>query len=297
MSEEIATLPQLPVTQKIIVHDNSEFSALLDTGKFEQLWRIATIFAGSQLVPVHYQKSKENCFLGLQMAFRLGVDPMMLMQNTFVIGGRPGMESKMIIALINSSGLFEDPLEYEIVGDDPKDAKYKVRAFANRKGTGKSCLGPWIDWSMVRAEGWDSKNGSKWKSIPSQMFCYRAAAFFGRLYCPERLLGMQTAEELQDITPVNGLVSGPMVADVVSRFNNGTVPDELNIEPEAPALEDSQTKNIKKHKDIIEVLEPEPESEPIPECEYCQRNDGQHDNSCPDNTPTTDGRKPELPGW
>lgn len=220
MSEEITNLPKTTKQQSIVVQDSSEFSSMLDTGRFEQLWKVACVFADSQLVPAHYQKNKSNCFLGLQMAFRLGVDPMMLMQNTFIIGGRPGMESKMIIALINSSGMFVDPLDYEIEGSDPKAQNYRVRAFATRKGTKKTVYGPWIDWSMVKAEGWDSKGGSKWKTIPGQMFCYRAAAFFGRLYCPERLLGMQTAEELQDITPQADAVApiNARAAEIASRF-------------------------------------------------------------------------------
>jgi hypothetical protein len=282
------SLPQLAPQQKIIVHDNSEFSALLDTGRFEQLWRIATIFAGSQLVPTHYQKSRENCFLGLQMAFRLGVDPMMLMQNTFIIGGRPGMESKMIIALINSSGLFEDPLEYEIVGEDAKDLKYKVRAFATRKGTGKVCLGPWIDWNMVKAEGWSSKSGSKWNSIPSQMFCYRAAAFFGRLYCPERLLGMQTSEELQDITPTNGSGGSGRAADIIARFAD--VP--ASATPSAVIHSTIETVNTETG-EITDELPKEPETMPEP-CEHCQRVDG-HDASCPNAEPPNDEGWPDSP--
>ena len=219
MNEETTTAVQVAQPQRIVVQDDSQFSAMLDTGRFEQLWRIAGIFADSQLVPTHYQKNKSNCFLGLQMAFRLGVDPMMLLQNTYMIGGRPGMESKMIIALINSSGLFEDPLDYEIEGSDPKDQKYRVRAVATRKGTGKVCQGPWIDWGMVKAEGWDGKSGSKWKTIPGQMFYYRAAAFFGRLFCPERLLGMQTKEELEDITaPTQAKTIRPRSTDIAARF-------------------------------------------------------------------------------
>lgn len=229
MIEETNATTAVQVVQpnRIIVTDDSEFSALLDTGRFEQMWRIAGIFADSQLVPTHYQKNKSNCFLGLQMAFRLGVDPMMLLQNTYMIGGRPGMESKMIIALINSSGLFVDPLDYEVEGADPKDPKYRVRAYATRKGTKKACYGPWIDWTMVKAEGWDGKSGSKWKSIPSQMFCYRAAAFFGRLFCPERLLGMQTKEELEDITPQADAVApiNARAAEIASRFTQSSAPE------------------------------------------------------------------------
>jgi len=292
MSEE-TNLPQAAQPQKIIVQDSSEFSALLDTGKFEQLWRIATLFSNSQLVPAHFQGKKENCFLGLQMAFRLGVDPMMLLQNTYIVSGRPGMESKMIIALINSSGLFEDPLDYEIEGNDAKDKNYRVRAYATRKGTGKVCTGPWIDWEMVKAEGWDSKSGSKWKSIPSQMFCYRAAAFFGRLYCPERLLGMQTAEELQDITPANGNVSA-RAEDIVSRFTE--LPDPVaEIGGENVDLETGEVTEVET---VVEVAPGEcPEchfkhgrhspncpATPAEACEHCLRTDG-HDESCPNAEP------------
>jgi hypothetical protein len=284
MSEK--NLPQSTQSQKIIVQDNSEFSAILDTGKFEQLWRIATIFSNSQLVPAHFQGKKENCFLGLQMAFRLGVDPMMLLQNTFIIGGRPGMESKMIIALINSSGLFEDPLEYEIEGDDPSKPDYRVRAYATRKGTGKVCKGPWIDWKMVKAENWDSKSGSKWKSIPSQMFCYRAASFFGRLYCPERLLGMQTLDELQDITPVADSYGQPTAESIVSRFTD-TEPvnpqtGEIPITPEEKT-EAAQTAPLPNMDDIDDDW-PSPPGEAVKPCTECGEVGG-HAMSCPNASP------------
>ena len=55
---------------------------------------------------------------------------------------------------------------------------------------------------MAKAEGWLTKTGSKWQTMPELMLKYRAAAFFGRLYAPEVLMGMQTAEEVIDITPI-----------------------------------------------------------------------------------------------
>lgn len=36
--------------------------------------------------------------------------------------------------------------------------------------------------------------------MPQLMLMYRAAAFFGRVYCPEILNGMHTADEIQDIS-------------------------------------------------------------------------------------------------
>jgi hypothetical protein len=55
---------------------------------------------------------------------------------------------------------------------------------------------------MAKAEGWLTKTGSKWITMPELMLKYRAAAFFGRLYAPEVLMGMQTSEEVIDITPI-----------------------------------------------------------------------------------------------
>jgi hypothetical protein len=52
---------------------------------------------------------------------------------------------------------------------------------------------------MSRKEGWYAKTGSKWQTMPELMLRYRSATFFGRLYAPEILMGMQTSEEVQDI--------------------------------------------------------------------------------------------------
>ena len=52
---------------------------------------------------------------------------------------------------------------------------------------------------MAEKEGWAGKAGSKWKSMPSQMLRYRAAAFWQRVYCPEISMGLMTVEEAEDI--------------------------------------------------------------------------------------------------
>ncbi len=39
----------------------------------------------------------------------------------------------------------------------------------------------------------------KWKTMPQLMLMYRAAAFFGRLYAPEIMMGMHAVEEISDV--------------------------------------------------------------------------------------------------
>jgi hypothetical protein len=73
---------------------------------------------------------------------------------------------------------------------------------ATDKATGEVLEGPTVSLEMAKAEGWLTKTGSKWVTMPELMLKYRAAAFFGRLYAPEVLMGMQTSEEVIDITPM-----------------------------------------------------------------------------------------------
>ena len=223
-------------------HDDSQFANLLDTGKFEHMYRVAQLFSSSQMIPAHYQNQAANCFIAVQMAVRLGVDPFMFMQNTYIVHGRPGMEAKLAIALINTSGMFQDTLDYEIEGDDPSKQDYRVRAFAVRRSSGKKILGPWIDWKLVKSERWDSTNGSKWKTMPGQMFCYRAAMFFGRLHCPERLMGMQTADELTDVHNGTRHIASDVIEpsqtkteSLTSRLTGKSVVSDLIEEPKPQA--------------------------------------------------------------
>lgn len=170
----------------------------LRPANLEEAWRYATALSRTAFVPDTYRGKPEDCLIAIDTAMRLNVAPLMLLQNTYIVHGRPGMEAKLVVALTNNSGLFTDPLEYEVEGDDPFASGYRVRAYATRSSTGKQLFGPWIDWKTVKGEGWDGKQGSKWKTMPGLMFVYRAAAWFARMHCPEVLMGMQTTEELHD---------------------------------------------------------------------------------------------------
>lgn len=186
------------------VVDDGEFAQLLDTNRFAQIQRVAALFSESDLVPEVFQKKTANCAVALQMAFRMRVDPMMLMQNMYIVHGKPGIEAKLAIALMNSRGPFEGPIQWRITGEALADRAWT--AYAKHRLTGQVCEAT-VTWKMVQAEGWD-KN-SKWKSIPDMMGRYRSATFLGRLYCPEVLLGLATEDELYDVVP--RLVSGERI--------------------------------------------------------------------------------------
>lgn len=171
-----------------------------DLQGFELLQRVAKAFASSTLVPAQYQNSLANCMIALNLARRLKADELMVMQNLYIVHGNPGWSSKFLIACVNTCGRFT-ALRYEWRGQPGSD-EYGCRAWAVERETGERLNGVWIDWKMVKAEGWNSKSGSKWKTMADQMFVYRAAAFWQRAYAPEISMGLSTAEEMAEIVDV-----------------------------------------------------------------------------------------------
>jgi hypothetical protein len=168
---------------------------ILDPNAFERIWRIATALARSSLVPKHFQGKTEDCFIGTQMALALKCQPMQVLQNLYVVYGTPGFSSKFMIALANHRGPFDGVIQFKTIGQPGKN-DYGVTAFARIRATGQY-VERTVTMQMAVDEGW-AKNNPKYKSMPEQMLSYRSAAFLIRLYCPEVLLGMSTADELYD---------------------------------------------------------------------------------------------------
>lgn len=182
-------------------------AGFFDLQGFELLQRVAKAFAMSSLVPQQYQSNVANCMIALNLARRLGADELMVMQNLYIVHGNPGWSAKFLIACVNTCGRFTS-LRYEWRGT-PNTPEFGCRAWAVEKETGERLNGAWVDWKMVRAEKWDGKSGSKWLTMPEQMFMYRSAAFWQRGYAPEISMGLMSAEELTDVVSVreDGTVS------------------------------------------------------------------------------------------
>lgn len=191
---------------------NAALSLLMDVQKFDHLQRVGKMLAMSPLFPEHLRKggmeaAVANGALVLNMANRLNEDPLTVAQNIYFVGGRPGWNTTYMIAKANQSGVFRDPIDWEIKG---KGDTLSVTAFGVLARTGKR-VEVTLDWSTAVKEGW-TKN-PKYQSIPEQMFRYRSAAFLIRLYCPEVMIGLpaQIEQELQtgdmrDVTPDDGPV-------------------------------------------------------------------------------------------
>lgn len=175
------------------------FSAFSSPSAFEQAQRMAKLLTSSSIVPQTYRDNIADSVIALEMANRIGANPLAVMQNLYIVHGRPAWSSQFLISCINASGKFS-PLRYKMDGEKGTDA-WGCVAWAVDK-SGERLEGPEVTIGTAKSEGWFQKNGSKWKTMPELMLRYRAATLFARLYAPELTMGIQTDDEIVDILPV-----------------------------------------------------------------------------------------------
>lgn len=164
---------------------------------FELAQRAAKLLAMSTLVPKEYQGNLPNCVIALNMAQRVGADPLMVMQNLVIVHGRPTWSAQFLIATVNTCGRFS-ALRFEFFGERGTD-EWGCRAWAIEKATGEKLVGSDVTISIAKKEGWYGKNGSKWQSIPQQMLMYRAGGWWTRAFAPELSMGLHTSDEMADV--------------------------------------------------------------------------------------------------
>ena len=222
---------------------------------FANAQRVGQLLASSSIVPKDYQGSLPNCVVALEIAQRTGIGPFEVMQNMDVIHGRPSWKSSYIIARINACGRFT-PLEFEFEDRGKKTVEYTQTEWVQgqkRKSTGKiqiedrACRvvtesirsgrtlhGPWVSLEMAVKEGWYTKDGSKWQTMPEVMMQYRAASFFGRMNAPDALLGMHTTDEVAEIGHIESSPYGQALpvdhpsqeVDPISEINSQVAVDD-----------------------------------------------------------------------
>src|SRR4051794_3295218 len=80
---------------------------------FEIAQRMSKALAESDLVPAMYKGKVANCLVALEISQRCQASVLMVMQNLYVIQGKPSWSSQYIIAALNSCGKFS-PLRFKI---------------------------------------------------------------------------------------------------------------------------------------------------------------------------------------
>lgn len=167
---------------------------------FSRAYKLAQVISTADIIPDNYKNKAADCAIAIDMADRMGVSPMMVMQNLYVVKGKPSWSGQACKALIEGCGKFKPgsirPVYFGDKGTDSRGC-YLSALWAD---TGDKVEGPEVTLKMAKAEGWLGKN-PKWTNMPELMLAYRASAFFARVYCPEVLMGVHVEGENEDICP------------------------------------------------------------------------------------------------
>jgi hypothetical protein len=110
-------------------------------------------------VPKQYQGNLPNCIIALELAQRIGASPLMVMQNLYIVHGRPSWSSQFLIAAVNQCGRFT-ALQYEWSGK-PNTDEWTCRAWAKDKATGERVQGPAVSIAMAKKEGWYARRTAR----------------------------------------------------------------------------------------------------------------------------------------
>lgn len=188
---------------------------------FKEIFDIGKMFASSSLVPQAYQGKAMDCTIAVDMANRMGVSPMMVMQNLYVVQGKPQWSGQACMSMIKAAPNYKD-IRPVYTGEKGTDS-WGCYIEATDKTTGSVIKGTEITIKMAKDEGWYGKSGSKWKTMPEQMLAYRAAAFFARVYIPNSLMGLYVEGEAEDTAKQDRIATDEPL------FN---VPDNIKQEAE-----------------------------------------------------------------
>jgi hypothetical protein len=190
---------------------NDTLEVFTGIAAFDNAQRMAKALSSSTIVPKEYQGQQglANSLIALEMAGRMRISPLVVMQNMSIIHGRPSWTSSFLIAMVNQSGRFT-PLRFVF---DSEDAPTWCYAEAKDKASGEVLRGEKITLELAKKEGWSTKNGSKWQTMPGQMLRYRAASFWTRVFYAQATLGIMTQEEVIDVEQVSIEVSAPVTPE------------------------------------------------------------------------------------
>lgn len=173
---------------------------------------IANTFASSQFVPDHFRNKPNDCLIAMNIAKRMGEDPLMVIQNMFVVKGTPGFKTAFMIARANRNAGFRSSIRWTIEEQKPEFLEDAGVKYQNLRVTAWTLdrfgekIEATVDTAMAIGEKWTSS--PKYKSLLRHMLMWRSAAFLVRLYCPEVMLGYSTVDELEDMVAAGQIDGG-----------------------------------------------------------------------------------------
>lgn len=186
MADPNATHTANMLMNPVIMQQLSNFAAMMASGK--------------STIPQHLRGSQGDCMAVAMQAAQWGMNPYAVAQKTHIVNGTLGYEAQLVNAVINAMAPTKDRIHYEWFGEwdqyiagglQKKDEKgLGVKAWATLKGEEEPRV------IEVLLQPITVRNSPNWKQDPRQQIAYLAVKRWARLYCPDVILGVYTADEI-----------------------------------------------------------------------------------------------------
>lgn len=205
--DNVSTLPaSVPAPRAAGAMTYSREGGITPTN-FDEAWRVAQLFARSNLVPKDYRDQPENCLVAMQMGAEVGLKPLQALQGIAVINGRPSIWGDAMWALVQGHQVVEDA--HETFDPETMTATCTIR----RKGRAQPYVQSFSKADAVTAGLWGK--AGPWTTNPRRMLQMRARAFCARDAVPDVLKGLSVAEEALDIPPEREINPAPATSEPV----------------------------------------------------------------------------------
>lgn len=195
--------------------------SILTNGElFDRLRTLSVVMANSgAFVPSHFREKPDACMAVVMQAARWGMDPFAVAQKTHIVGnsGVLGYEAQLVNAVITNMSPTKDRIHYDWFG---KWENIVGRFIKKTSGKGNEYIAPGWDlkdeagvgirvWATMKGEDEPRelvlmlsqaqvRNSTLWASDPRQQLAYLAVKRWARLYCPDVILGVYSADEIED---------------------------------------------------------------------------------------------------
>ena len=195
-SGEIQSAPDSDFDRLI---QNSVNQLMFNDSKMDRMLKTAEIMAsGKTTIPAHLRGSIGDCMAIVLQAAQWNMNPFSVAQKTHLVNGTLGYEAQLVNAVVITRAPIVGRPQFvwdgdwsQVNGKVCKDDKLAVTISATFIGSDEPTS---HRVSMAQA---GVRNSPLWEHDPRMQLAYLAIKRWARLYCPDVLLGVYSADELE----------------------------------------------------------------------------------------------------
>lgn len=174
--------------------------------------QIGTALCSTAFVPKHFQNKPDDAAAAILYGSTIDMDPVTALQNIFVIGGKPALYARTMVAIALSKG-------HEIWTEEESEGSVTVAG--RRKGSSQIER---VTWTTEMAQRAGYLTNSKYKTDPRSMLYARASGDVARRIAPDALLGM--AHNVEELSITEAPAPAVATSSPADRLRASLVSDE-----------------------------------------------------------------------